>query len=270
MASGILRNVGHGTRQLAVCAQSPRIEIRIDNHVAAVRDTDTRRHVFEYVRNGLHRPPLVRRGSRAADGENVVCDDLQALAFPCNCCVRGHAGRRYVSLRKALGRELNACQWTAEVVRDHTDRCHLALRGKVCLTTANDARPQSPSSNARDPTASQQKNTPTQCRGEGGDRPHWHPHQATISDRCDATTTRHPSRRPRHDRTLNRFPTSTHDRRDKRSFTGGSSPGRLAPCDHHRLDDEHLDGDRQRGQRRDRGHDTTYPHTPHCRTVRSE
>ena len=66
MTIGILRNVGHGTRQLPVCAQSPRIEIRIDNHVAAVCDTNTCRHVLEDVRNRLLRPPLVRRGSRTA------------------------------------------------------------------------------------------------------------------------------------------------------------------------------------------------------------
>ena len=194
-------------------------------------------------------------GGRLLTPVEVSADILRALA---------------ARARKALGRELNTCQWTPEVVRDHADRCHLALRGKVCLATANDARPQSPSSNARDPTASQQKDTPAQCRGEGGDRRCGHPNQAAISDSRNAAGVRHASRRPRHDRALNRFPTSTYDCRDKRSFAGGSSARRLTPCDRHRLNDEYVCGDRKRGQRGARGHDASYPRAYHCRTVRSE
>ena len=51
MASSVLHNVGHGTSQLAVCPQTPRIKTRVDDHIAVVCDADARRHVLEHIGN---------------------------------------------------------------------------------------------------------------------------------------------------------------------------------------------------------------------------
>ena len=69
----------------------------------------------------------------------------------------GHASRGHVGPRKAILRELDSCQWTAEVVSDHADHLHLTLCGAVGLTATNGTRPERPSGDARDATASKQQ-----------------------------------------------------------------------------------------------------------------